>query len=47
MVNSIYSRSEMNESGGMFYNKTMFEQAGLPDPYELQEAGEWTWDCNA
>ena len=36
-------RNEMNESGGMFYNKTMFEQAGLPDPYELQEAGEWTW----
>ena len=38
-------RNEMNESGGMFYNKTMFEQAGLPDPYELQEAGEWTWDA--
>jgi len=38
-------RSEVNESGGMFYNKTMFEQAGLPDPYELQEKGEWTWDA--
>ena len=38
-------RSEVNESGGMFYNKTMFEQAGLPDPYELQEAGEWTWEA--
>ena len=38
-------RGSVNESGGMFYNKTMFEQAGLPDPYELQEAGEWTWDA--
>ncbi|MBS4201955.1 extracellular solute-binding protein [Bacillus sp. FJAT-49732] len=38
-------RNEVNESGGMFYNKTMFEQAGLPDPYELQEKGEWTWDA--
>ena len=33
-----------SESGGMFYNKTMFEQAGLTDPAELQESGEWTWD---
>lgn len=36
---------EINQSGGMYYNKTMFEQAGLPDPFELQEAGEWTWDA--
>lgn len=36
---------QMNQSGGLFYNKDMFEQAGLPDPYELQEAGEWTWDA--
>ncbi|MCJ8009922.1 ABC transporter substrate-binding protein [Lederbergia wuyishanensis] len=38
-------KHETNESGGMYYNKTMFEQAGLTDPYELQEAGEWTWDA--
>ena len=38
-------RNEMLESGGLYYNKTMFEQAGLPDPYELQEAGEWTWEA--
>lgn len=37
--------SQVNQSGGLFYNKTMFEQAGLPDPYELQEAGEWTWEA--
>ena len=35
----------ISESGGMFYNKTMFEQAGLTDPSELQESGEWTWDA--
>ena len=37
--------NQLNQSGGMYYNKTLFEQAGLPDPYELQEAGEWTWDA--
>ncbi|WP_062049524.1 ABC transporter substrate-binding protein [Bacillus sp. JCM 19034] len=37
--------STVNISGGLFYNKTMFEQAGLPDPQELQESGEWTWDA--
>lgn len=36
---------ELNQSGGVFYNKTLFEQAGLPDPYEQQQAGEWTWDA--
>ena len=30
--------------GGMFYNKTMFQQAGLEDPYELVQRGEWTWE---
>src|SRR6185312_4416280 len=34
-----------SESGGMFYNKTMFEQAGPTDPAELQESGEWTWEA--
>lgn len=29
---------------GIFWNKTLFEQAGLPDLYELYENGEWTWD---
>ncbi|MBS4178999.1 ABC transporter substrate-binding protein [Lederbergia citrea] len=36
---------QVNESGGMYYNKTMFEQAGLEDPYVLQEKGEWTWEA--
>lgn len=38
-------QNEVNQSGGMYYNKTMFEEAGLPDPYVLQEAGEWTWEA--
>lgn len=29
---------------GIYYNKRMFEDAGLPDLYELQRKGEWTWD---
>ncbi|MGL4737106.1 MAG: ABC transporter substrate-binding protein [Cellulosilyticaceae bacterium] len=29
---------------GVYYNKAMFEAAGLPDLYELQRNGEWTWD---
>lgn len=36
---------QLNQSGGMYYNKTMFEQSGLPDPYELQQKGEWTWEA--
>ncbi|KAB8125805.1 extracellular solute-binding protein, partial [Gracilibacillus oryzae] len=37
--------NQLNQSGGMYYNKTMFEQAGLPDPYEQQQNGEWTWEA--
>lgn len=28
----------------IYYNKTMFKQAGILDPYELDKRGEWTWD---
>lgn len=31
------------ESNGLYYNKTMLKEAGAPDPYVLQEKGEWTW----
>lgn len=27
----------LGEGGGIYYNKTMFEEAGLEDPYELQQ----------
>ncbi len=28
----------------MFYNKKMFVESGLEDPWELYKAGNWTWD---
>ncbi|MFB9326441.1 ABC transporter substrate-binding protein [Paenibacillus aurantiacus] len=31
------------ETHGLYYDKTLLQQLGLPDPYELQEKGEWTW----
>jgi len=31
------------ESNGLYYNKTMLKEAGAPDPYALQQEGEWTW----
>lgn len=27
----------------IYYNKTMFDRAGIPDPYELDRRGEWTY----
>ncbi len=29
---------------GIFWNKTLFDQYGLPDLYELVENDEWTWE---
>ena len=29
---------------GIFWNKTLFEQYGLPDLYELMDNDEWTWE---
>ncbi|KKO51765.1 extracellular solute-binding protein [Paenibacillus sp. DMB20] len=31
--------------GGIYYNKKILKNEGLPDPQELQEKGEWTWDA--
>ncbi len=28
----------------MLYNKKLFNEAGLEDPYELYKAGNWNWD---
>ena len=28
----------------IYYNKTMFQQAGLEDPADLAKKGQWTWD---
>lgn len=29
---------------GIFWNRTLFDQYGLPDLYELYENGEWNWE---
>lgn len=31
-------------SPDFFYNKTLIEEAGLEDPWELVKRNEWTWD---
>jgi multiple sugar transport system substrate-binding protein len=29
---------------GLFYNKRIFQDAGIPTPTELQKEGKWNWD---
>lgn len=33
-----------NAGNVVFFNKDMFEAAGVPTPLDLLEQGEWTWD---
>jgi len=33
-----------SQPDGYYYNKLMFEEAGLEDPLELYNKGKWTWD---
>lgn len=37
--------SEREPRGGIFFNKRLLKEAGIPEeePYELQAAGQWTW----
>jgi ABC-type glycerol-3-phosphate transport system substrate-binding protein len=32
------------DNTGMYYNKRIFEEAGLPSPVEAQKQGTWNWD---
>ncbi len=32
------------DASGFYYNKELIEKAGVPDPFDLQEKGEWNWD---
>ncbi|MDQ6418416.1 extracellular solute-binding protein [Paenibacillus sp. LHD-117] len=32
------------DNTGLYYNKRIFEEAGLPSPTEVQKQGTWTWD---
>ncbi|NLU41936.1 MAG: extracellular solute-binding protein [Firmicutes bacterium] len=34
----------LNDMVFWLFNKDIFEREGLPDPYELYDKGEWTWD---
>ena len=34
----------LNDMVFWVFNKDIFERDGLPDPYELYDKGEWTWD---
>lgn len=36
--------TEVNTSYLWFYRRSVAEEAGLEDPYELYKKGEWTWD---
>ncbi|MDH7568960.1 MAG: sugar ABC transporter substrate-binding protein [Armatimonadota bacterium] len=29
----------------IYYNQDLFRQAGVPDPYQLDKEGKWTWDA--
>lgn len=37
--------TKADSTHGVWYNRSLLEREGLPDPYELQERGEWTWDA--
>ena len=36
--------TQVNTSYLFFYRRSVAQDAGLEDPYELYKAGEWTWD---
>lgn len=38
--------TEREPRGGIYFNKRMLKEAGIPEnePYDLQAAGEWTWE---
>lgn len=41
---AIGSFAQQPDIEGIVWNKTKFEQMGLPNLYELVESGEWTWE---
>jgi multiple sugar transport system substrate-binding protein len=42
---ALYALPFTNATNVVFYNKALFEEAGLPTPLELEERGEWTWEA--
>lgn len=43
-IYGFYPSSRFYPQRMMFFNKTMFAKAGIPNPYELQKNMQWTWD---
>jgi len=41
---SLLINVEGSTRDAIWWNKTLFDELGLPDLYELYENGEWTWD---
>lgn len=41
----LYALPFTNAGNLVFFNKDIFEAAGLPTPIELYENGEWTWEA--
>ncbi len=37
--------TDVNTSTLLWYRKTIIDEVGLKDPYELYKNGEWTWDA--
>jgi len=33
-----------NNASGLYFNKTLLEREGLPNPHDLVEQGNWTWE---
>lgn len=40
-----FSGGQAPQGTGIWWNVDLFEREGLPSPYELWKAGEWTWDA--
>jgi ABC-type glycerol-3-phosphate transport system substrate-binding protein len=36
--------TDVQTTHGIWYNVSLFKRLSLPDPYELQEKGAWTWE---
>lgn len=37
--------ANINNASGLYYNRTLFEREGLPDPHELVAQDKWDWDA--
>jgi len=41
----LYAMNVLFGSVMVYYNKNLFAQAGVPDPYKLSREGKWDWDA--